>query len=62
MFSKCSVPWTKNIDERMNDSTENGTVKPQCDIPNAVQQSLALLDFFYRAVAYALPGCKGILN
>ena len=46
----------------MNGPTKNDTVKPQCDIPNAVQQSLALLDFFYRAVAYDLPGCKCILN
>ena len=40
-------------------AAENGTFEPPCEIPDAVEQSLTLLDFFYRATGYDITSCKG---
>ena len=40
-------------------AAENGTFEPPCEIPDAVEQSLTLLDFFYRATGYGITSCKG---
>ena len=59
LFSKCSVPWTQSME---TGPAENGTFEPPCEIPDAVEQSLTLLDFFYRAVGYDITSCKGNAN
>ena len=38
----------------------NASLVTPCDYSDATRQSLNLLDFFYKAAAYVVPGCLGI--
>ena len=55
-FSKCSVPWTNSM---VSESTDKVMLKPPCGVGDGINQSMVLLDFFYKALGYEIPSCKG---
>ena len=54
IFSACNVPWTANITG--NSMYEH---KP-CNLSDATNQSVHLIDFFTKASMYGFPNCKGM--
>ena len=55
-FSKCSVPWTNSM---VSETIDKGKLKPPCGVGDGINQSMVLLDFFYKALGYEIPSCKG---
>ena len=54
IFSTCNVPWTTNLTG--NNMYEH---KP-CNLSDATNQSVHLIDFFTKASMYRLPNCQGM--
>ena len=54
IFSTCNVPWTANITG--NSMYEH---KP-CNLSDATNQSVHLIDFFTKASMYRFPNCQGM--
>ena len=55
-FSKCSVPWTNSM---ASETIDKVILKPPCGVGDGINQSMVLLDFFYKALGYEIPSCKG---